>query len=374
MHILKIIPVQTKKDLNNFIKLPYNIYKNYKYWVPPLNIDIKGRLSEKHNPFFEFSSQQLFLAIKNKECVGRIAAIENTLHNKIHNERAGFFGYFECIDDQDTANLLFDTAKKWLNERNINIIKGPANPSSNDEYGLLVDGFNDYPRLMMPYNPEYYIKLIENYGFTKAHDLYAYELVSDTVLSTEKLIRGVELVKQRTGVKIRNLKLKSINSELELVKKIYNQAWAPNWGFVPFTENQINQAAKDLKPLIDENLVLFAEINDQAVGFALVMPDYNEIFKDLNGRLFPFGIFKLLLRRKKIQWARILILGLIPEFQKKGLDSLLYFEITKRARERGILRGEGSWILDDNEMINKGMQSIGGKIYKKYRIYELEIK
>lgn len=370
MSNINVITVDSKKLLNLFLKIPYKIYKDDNNWVPPLNMDIKHRLSEKENPFFEYASQQLFIAYLDNEPVGRIAAIENRKHNEIHNDKVGFFGYFEAIDNQNVANALFAKAEEWLKAKGLDIVRGPASPSSNDEYALLVDGFDDSPRIMMPYNPKYYIDLIENYGFKKAHDLYAYKLENEKVLSTEKLIRGVDLVKKRTGVNIRTFNLKKMNEELELVKKIYNKAWQPNWGFVPFSDKEMDDIAKSLKPLLDPNLILFAEINNEPIGFALVMPDYNEVFKKMNGKLFPFGIFKLLFGKKKIKWARILILGVLPEHQKKGLDSVMYYQITKNAQARGILLGEGSWILDDNEMINKGMLQIGGTLYKTYRVYE----
>lgn len=366
--------IQTKKDLLNFIKSAWKIYKDDPHWVPPLIYDKKKILDRNKNPFFKHAEMELFAAFKNGEIVGRIAAIKNDLHNKYHNDKVGFFGFFECINDQQTANKLFDTAKDWLKKKGFDTMRGPANPSSNDEYGMLLDGFDDEPRLLMPYNPKYYLDLCENYGFKKAKDLYAYKIEADKLLKSEKVKRVAELAKKRYNLNITELNMKNFDKELEKVKYVYNKAWAPNWGFIPMTEEEIEAMAKDLKPLVYPSLVLFGEINNELVGFALVMPDYNQIFKNMNGKLFPFGFLKLLTQKKKMTWARIIALGIIPEYQKKGLDSVFYWEIVNRAAKHGIFQGEASWILEDNDMMNRGAAAMNGSIYKKYRIYEISIE
>ncbi|MFA8343622.1 MAG: hypothetical protein ACEPO8_11700 [Rhodothermaceae bacterium] len=373
MSKISIVSVNDKKLLNEFIKLPHRIYKNNPHWVPPINMDIKAKLTREKNPFFQHGDITMFLAQRDGEYVGRIAAISNDLHNKVHNDRVGFFGFFESIDDQEVANELFKTVHEFLSKKGYTHMRGPANPSSNEEYGMLLEGFDDSPRLMMPYNPEYYLKLAENYGLKKAKDLYAYKIENEKLLASEKLVRGVDIVRKRTGVTIRNLNIKDFGNELLKVKEVYNNAWAPNYGFVPMTEEELDDTAKSLKPLLDPNIVLFAEKDGETIGFALVMPNYNEVFKDMNGKLFPTGIFKLLTRKKKIKWARILILGLLPKYQKKGIDALFYYEIAKRAEKRGILLGEASWILEDNEMMIRGAELMNGTLYKKYRIYEINI-
>lgn len=365
--------VESKNDLMAFIKMQWKIYKNDPHWVPPLIMDRKKNLDKKKNPFFKHAEADYFLAVKNGEIVGRIAAIKNDLHNKHHNDKVGFFGFFECINDQQVADALFETARNWLKERGLTSMRGPANPSSNDEYAMLLEGFDDSPRLLMPYNPPYYLTLCENYGFKKEKDLYAYKLESDKVLSSDKLRRGAEIAKTRSGIKITTLDIKNFQSELEKVKKVYNAAWAPNWGFVPMTDEEIDAMAKDLKAIVEPALVLFGEVDNKIVGFALAMPDYNQIFKKMNGKLFPFGIIRLLTGKKKINWARIITLGIIPEYQKRGLDAVFYWEIVNRAREIGIIFGEASWILEDNEMMNRGAKVMNGELYKKYRIYEIKI-
>lgn len=371
MSAITIKKVETKKDLMTFIKFQWEIYKNDPYWVAPLIMERKVMLSKKKNPFFQHGDMELFLAEKDGKVSGRIAAIRNDLHNKIHNENIGFFGFFECINDQNVANALLDTAKNWVKEKGLTDMRGPASPSSNDEWGMLLEGYDDSPRLLMPYNPKYYITLCENYGLTKIKDLYAYKLENRKVSSSEKLIRGAEIVRQRNKVKIVPLEMSKFKEALDKVKMIYNKAWAPNWGFVPLTEDEINLMAKDLKSIVEPSLVFFAEIDGKTAGFALALLDYNQVFKYMNGRLFPFGFINLFTKKKEIKWARVITLGVIPEFQKRGLDSLLYYEVLDRAHKIGIDLGEASWILEDNEMMNRGAQLMNGELYKKYRVFQI---
>jgi hypothetical protein len=375
MNDIKIYSVRSEKDRMRFIKLQWKIYKDEPYWVPPLIMDRKKILDTKKNPFYQHAEIEMFLAEQNGELVGRIAAIKNDLHNKTHNDKVGFFGFFECINNQEVANALFDTAKVWLKEKGLNIMRGPANPSSNDEWGMLLEGFEDEPRLLMTYNPKYYLDLCEHYGLHKIKDLYAWKLESDKVLGSDKLRRVQEIAKKRAGLKITQLDMKNFDKELEKVKYVYNKAWAPNWGFVPMTDAELDAMAKDLKPLVEAKLVLFGEIDNKLIGFALTMLDYNQIFKNMNGHLFPFNFLKLYTQKKKITWSRIITLGIIPEFQKRGLDSVFYWEIVNRARELGIKLGEASWILEDNEMMNRGAGEsvMKGDLYKKYRLYDIKI-
>lgn len=373
MKQIEVRLVNSKSDLMQFIKFPWKIYKDNPHWVPPLIMEIKKLLNKKENPFFEHGDAEYFLAYRDNEIVGRIAAIRNDLHNEYHKDKVGFFGFFEAINDQNVANALFDSAKSWLQKRGFDTMRGPANPSSNDEYGMLIEGFDDSPRILMPYNPEYYITLCENYGMTKAKDLFAYKLKSEQVYSSDKVRRVAELAAKRTGIKITSINLKDFKNELLKVKYVYNKAWAPNWGFVPMTDKEIDKTAKDLKPLVEPSLVLFGEINNQLVGFALTIPDYNQIFKEMNGRLFPFNFIKLWTKKKNITWSRIITLGIIPEFQRKGLDAVFYWEIVNRADKLGINLGEASWILEDNEMMNRGAEALNAEIYKKYRIWEMKI-
>ncbi len=370
MHEINVKPVSNKKELNHFIKFPWKIYKDDKFWVPPLLMEQKTLLNKQKNPFYKNAEAEFFLAYKNDEIVGRIAAIINHTHIKSHNDSTGQFGFFESINDQQVANALFDKAKIWLKENGLKFMNGPANPSSNDIYGMLIEGFDDPPRLLMSYNPEYYISLCENYGMKKAKDMFAWKIVDTIILSSEKLRRGQELVRNRYKLKISQLDMKNFHKDLDKFKYVYNKAWAPNWGFVPLSEEQIDLMAKDMKPIVEPSLVLFGEIEGKLIGAALVMLDYNQIFKGMNGRLFPFNFLKLFLMKKKIKWARILTLGIIPEYQKKGLDTIFYWEIIHRAAALGIHLGEASWVLEDNEMMNRGLELMNAEKYKRYRIWE----
>lgn len=365
--------VETKADLDKFIKCQWNFYKNDPHWVPPLIMERKTLLSKEKNPFFQKATADYFIAYRNNEIVGRIAAIKNDIHLEHHNDNTGFWGFFESVNDQQVANALFDTAKNWLKEKGLSRMMGPANPSSNDEWAMLFEGFDDSPRLLMTYNPKYYIDLCTNYGMTKAKDLLAYKLENHKVMGSEKLKRVQQLARDRYKLKISQLDMKNFAKELEKVKFVYNKAWAPNWGFIPLSDAQIDSMAKDLKPLAEPSLVLFGEIDNQLIGFALVMLDYNFVFKHMNGRLFPFNFIKLFTMKKKIKWARIITLGLVPEHQKKGLDAVFYWEIVNRAHAIGIDLGEASWILEDNEMMNRGAVMMGGDPYKKYRVWQSDL-
>lgn len=373
MASIKIRTVKNKKDLMKFIKFQWEIYKDDKYWVPPLIMERKKLLSTEKNPFFKHAEAEYFLAEKDGNLVGRIAAIKNDMHLKHHNDETGFFGFFECLNDQKIANALFDTAKNWLNQKGLKRMMGPANPSSNDEWGMLLEGYDDSPRILMTYNPKYYNDLCENYGMKKAKDMYAWKLEHSQVSTSDKLKRGQEIVRNRYKMKVTQLDMKNFDKDLEKFKYVYNKAWAPNWGFVPMTEEQIDAMAKDLKPLAEPSLVLFGTIGDELIGAALVMLDYNLVFKNMNGRLFPFNFIKLFTQKKKIEWARILTLGVIPEFQKKGLDAVLYWEILERAHKIGIDTGEASWVLEDNDMMNRGLELMKAHRYKTYRIWEINV-
>jgi len=370
---INIFTVKNKKDLMTFIKMQWKIYRDDPYFVPPLISERKKLLDRKNHPFYKHAEMELFLAEKNGEIVGRIAAIKNDLHNQTHNDKVGFFGFFECINDQVIANTLFKAAEVWLKSKGLTHMRGPANPSSNNEYGMLIEGFNDSPRFLMTYNPPYYIELCENYGLKKIKDLYAYKLVYEKISKVKKIYEIQDVVRRRYNLKLTSLNMKDFKNELMKVKYVYNEAWAPNWGFVPMTDEEIEAMAKDLKMIVDPDLVLFGEIDGKVIGFSLTMPDYNQIFKKLNGRLFPLGFIKLFTERKKITWIRILTLGIIPKYQKKGLDAAFYYEIIERAHKKGIDLGEASWVLEDNEMMNRSAIMMQGELYKKYRIYEKEI-
>lgn len=360
--------VTEKKDLNRFIKFAWKIYQGNPNWVPPLIIDMQTRLNPKKNPYYEHSEAKIFIAERDGEIVGRIGATVNNNYNRFHEENIGFFGFFECIDDQSTANALFDKAAEYLRGKKVDLIRGPMNWNTNDDIGWLVDAFDQPPLIMMTYNPPYYNRLAENYGFKKTMDVYAYW--EDTKDFSEKVMRIAEKIKKRDRVSVRKIDMKKFWDEVKIVKDVYNSAWSKNWGFVPMTEHEFTHLAKDLKMAIDPDFVYIAEVDGKAVGFCLTLPDINEIIIKLNGRLFPFGIIKLLTGMKKIKKVRVITMGVIPEYLKRGIDSLFYLESFVNARDKGKIGGEFSWILENNDMMNRAAVNMGGKVYKTYRIYD----
>jgi GNAT superfamily N-acetyltransferase len=371
--MISIQPVQTRQQQMDFIKFAWKIYEDDEYWVPPLIMDMKTWFSPKH-PFYEYGEMQCFLAKMNNEIVGRIAAVNNPLYNE-HQvaESTGFFGFFECIDNQEVANALFTQARTWLKNRGLKRVQGPASPSSNYDFGLLTKGFEDSPRIMMTYNPPYYENLIRNYGFEQIKLLYAYKIDTKKAAANERIKRGAAIAQKRTNVTIRKLRKKDLQEEMEHVKNIYNSAWEANWGHVPFTVREIDQLGNDLKLIADDDLLLFAEVDGKVIGKALAIPDYYYIQKKMNGKLFPFNFLKFFTQRKKITWLRVITLGIIPEYRKKGLDVLLCYELLKVAIDNGFLYGEGSWVLEDNVMMNRAMENISGEIYKHYLVFEMDV-
>jgi GNAT superfamily N-acetyltransferase len=342
-----IIPVTNKADKLRFIKSQWNFYKGDNSFVPPIIMDREKLLDEKKNPFYKHSAIQLFLAEKNGHIIGRIAAIINDNHNIIHNDNIGFFGFFECEDNQETANALFHAAEEWLTIKGKSEIRGPVNPSMNDVCGLLVDGFDSPPVILMTYNPKYYEKLVENYGFGKVKDLHAYILDQNTFVS-DKMRRTVDIIRQRSQVTIREVDFKNkenFKRDVKILKDIYNAAWQPNWGFVKMTDEEFDFLAADLKQIADPVYTLIAEVKGKVAGFALAIPDINQL--------------------------RIIVLGVLPEYQKHGVDAVLYQEIGSRGLPRGIQYGEASWILEDNEPMKKALTTtMHGTIYKTYRMYQ----
>jgi GNAT superfamily N-acetyltransferase len=335
---------------------------------------VKLLLSRTRNPFFEHGEVEYFIAEREGEVVGRIAAISNRLHNETHGDRVGFFGFFECVDQQSVADALFEAAANWCRALGHDILRGPASFSVNDECGLLVDGFETPPALMMPHNPRYYIGLLERAGFTKAKDLWVYQGGSEEgyVPVPERLAKATELIRQRQGIVLRPLNLKDFQGEVERIKGLYNSAWEKNWGFVPMTDHEIDHLAEQFKPVVIPELVPMAEKDGKLIGFGIALPDLNVVFrKNRSGRLFPM-ILKLLwaLKTKRIRRARILLLGIEPGYRGKGIDAMLYHWIWTRSAERGIYWGEAGWILEDNPAMNAGLEKMTFRVYKTYRLYD----
>lgn len=374
---ITVIPVQTGRQKNLFINLEWELNKNTPNWISPLRMERKKILDTRKNPFYQHAEIALFLAYKDESPVGRIAAITNENHNKFQNDNAGFWGFFECINDQQVADALFNAAAGWLKARGKDNMLGPMNPSTNDEAGLLIDGFDTPPYMMMTHNPAYYQSLVENFGQTKAKDLYAWFSTTDNALknTTEKVQRVASKILKKYNISIRNLRIKDLDEEIKIIKDVYNNAWSRNWGFVPFTDDEINALAADLKPIADEELLLIAEKDGLPIAFSLTLPNINEVLQGIpSGRLLPTGIFKLLFGLKKIRTVRVIVLGVKLEYQFTGLGSVFYIETIKRAKKRGYTGGEMSWILEDNHAMNKAIESFGSSLYKTYRVYNYPLK
>jgi GNAT superfamily N-acetyltransferase len=375
---LRVRAARDRRDLKRFIDLPYRLHARDPVWVPPLRRDVKLLLSRTRNPFFEHGDAEYFLAERDGEVVGRIAAISNRLHNETHGDLVGFFGFFESIDDQAVADALLRTAGDWCRKHgHHDVLRGPASFSVNDECGLLVDGFDHPPTLMMPHNPRYYISLLERAGFTKAKDLWVYQGGTEEhyVPVPERLARGTELIRQRQGITLRALNLRDFQGEVERIKELYNGAWEKNWGFVPMTEHEIDHLAAQFRPVVIPDMVPMAEKDGKLIGFGIALPDLNVVFRrHRSGRLFPM-ILDLLwsLKMKRIRRARILLLGVHPEYRGKGIDAMLYHWIWTKSKERRIYWGEAGWILEDNPAMNAGLEKMTFRVYKTYRLYDRRI-
>ncbi len=366
---LIISTVRSKRDRERFIKMAWPLYTNYPKWVPPLLLDRRMTLDTKKNPFYQHAEIELFLAYRSNEIVGRIATIINHNHNKFHEENVGFFGFFESINDQSVATALIEKAKQWLTEKGVDAIRGPVNPSTNDDIGILVEGFDKPPAIMMTYNPEYYDKLIIGAGLEKAKDVYSYYVHRDQVMSG-KLPRVMEKLKARESFKIRQLNMKDFKAELNRVKVVYNNAWSKNWGFVPMTDAEFDHLADSLKQIVDPRIVLFAEKNAEPIGFALSVPDINQVLiHNKKGRLIP-GVLRLLWNRKKIDFIRIIILGVVLKYQRSSAGAVLFYETAVRAVQNGYFHGEAGWVLENNTMMNRAADFLNADKYKTYRIYE----
>ncbi len=370
MPTIEVIPVTSSREWREFMLLPWKIYRGDPHWVPPLIMDLKKLLNKEKHPFFQHSTADFFLARRNGETVGRIAAILNNNHNKFHNERCAFFGFFESIDDQAVATALLERAADWGRERGMTALRGPANYSTNDTCGLLVEGFDSAPAILMTYNPRYYIELIERTGFGKAMDLFAWWMTSAHGINP-KILRIGEKVLQEENIRLRTMNVKNFWSEVEIVKKIYNDAWSANWGFVPMTDAEFEFLAEDLKPVVDPRLALIVEKEGESVGFSLSLPDYNVALKKINGRLLPLGLLKVLYYKRQIKHIRVLTLGVVRRLQtNSGIGAALYMETFRHGTAAGFNAGEFSWTLENNALINRGMKLLGAEIYKRYRIYE----
>jgi len=355
-----------------FLRLPWSIYRGDPNWVPPLLGDVRKAFDPERHPFHRHSEVQPFLALRGGRPVGRICGVHNRRHVEFHEEPVGFYGYFESVEDPAVSGALFDAAGRWLRERGMEVMRGPANFSSNEEWGALVEGFDRPPMIMMPYNPPYYLDLLDDYGFEEAQTLVAYWL--DDPEPPERLVRASRVVEERYGVEVRSLRMDDFEQEIERVRSLYNLAWEKNWGFVPMTDAEFDFLAEELKPVVEPDLVKMAEGPDgELVGFTVAVPDFNRAIANANGRLFPFGLLRILWHARSISAMRVLTLGIHPEWRRRGVDALLYLELFRGGRAQGIDEGEFSWMLEENEDIRRPMERMGAEVYKRYRLYDVRL-
>ncbi|MBI4816017.1 MAG: N-acetyltransferase [Deltaproteobacteria bacterium] len=372
------VDLRKTADRKLFLGMVEPIYRGDPNFIMPLWMERMAYLDPGHNPAFKDLEVRAMVAKKAGKVVGRITAHLDHAYDRIHETRAGWFGFFESIDDEAVAHALFDEATSWLVKKGAKDCIGPMNFNTNGQCGLLVSNFDRPAVIEMTYNPPYYEKLITSFGFAKAKDLYAWWI--DISKGTEnpkvaRIAKVAERVRKREGVTLRTLRKSDFQAEVALLFELYNQAWEKNWGFVPTERAQFEQIAKDLKPIFREELALVVELNGKPVGFALTLPNVNEVMPK-NGRLFPFGwvgVAKLALGLTTPKHARLMVLGMLPAYRKRGLESLLFLETALRAKAIGVDSGEISWTLEDNHLINRAIESMDGKLDRTYRLFGLDL-
>jgi GNAT superfamily N-acetyltransferase len=373
---IEISEVTSRRERNAFIKFPWRVYANDAAWVPPLIIERKTFLDRGRHPFYRHGDAALFLARRNSEIVGRIMASDDPNYNALHQSNVGCFGLFECINDRNAAAALFEAADSWVREKGRNEIMGPIDYSTNYVCGLLIDGFQFPPTILTAHNPPYYRDLIESCGFTKAKDWYAWWF-ADPAKAAERLRPLAERFRERWPVTIRAGNLKNVREESRRLREIYNQAWEKNWGFVPFTEAEIEFMTHELKPLVIPEFALIAEVAGEPAGFILCVPDINVALRRINGRLMtfglPIGLLKLLYYKNRTRTARLIALGVIEKYRRSGIAEILVLRIVEDAMIKRGFAGELSLTLEDNFMINRFLEKIGAERYKTYRIFSKPI-
>ncbi|MFA5161588.1 MAG: hypothetical protein WC421_05030 [Elusimicrobiales bacterium] len=359
-----------EREISAFVDFQYELYKNDPYWIGDLKSSVRALLSLSH-PFWKHAERKLWLACRQGRPVARIAAIINQTHNDFHNEKTGFFGFFETANDAEAARALVLKAEGWLKESGMDRMRGPVNPSTNDMCGLLISGFDSYPKVMMPYNPPYYGEMLEGCGLSKIKDLHAYIRFSEQPLS-ERIEKIISRIQTRKDWRAREIRLSDLGRELETVREIYNDAWSENWGFVPISREEMAFAAKELRPVLKPKYGCIIEVDNRPAAFSIVLPDINQALRPLRGELNPLNFIKLLVEMRRIRQSRLLMLGVRKEFRSRGFELILIKHAINTARECGWLHGELSWILEDNYKIISVIEEIGGRLYKKYRIYSKE--
>ncbi len=371
---LAVEPAVSPSDIEQFIRFPFALYRGTPHWVPPLLMERRAFMDPRKNPVFEYARVQPFLARRDGRVAGTICAVRNDRYNEYHPEDAqvGFFGLFECGDDPEAARALFDAAGAWLAREGRSVMRGPVNLTTNDVLGLLIEGFDDDPALLMPYNLPYMQRLFEDAGFTKSKDLLSFELRSEQCRDGQILEKIAQRILARGRCTIRPIDLKHFRDEIEFVRRCYNEAWKDNWGFVPWTDREMEFMAKELKPLVDPRMALVGLVDGKPAGISISVPDANQAMKPLNGHLFPFGIVRLLwkLKVKGCNRLRVAALGVLPEHRRLGLDVLFIWKTIVNGLPLGFTTSELGWILEDNEAMIGPLVNIGARPTKRFRIYD----
>lgn len=374
---MKLLAVENAALLKKFIRFPHTLYKGHMYYAPEFNIAVAEKLNPKKNPYFKHSEAQLFLVEdENHQIVGRIAVTINNNYNKHHDTRAAWFGFFDCFDDQNVCQLLFDAVSNYCIGKDVDTLMGPANFTTNDTAALLVEGFDAPPVIQMTYNYPYYEALLLKQGFRIEMNLGAYYIptssVNDRSISLERKLSD-RLAKN--NITVRQIRKANWSEEVAKVSAIYQSAWQKNWGFVPPTKEEFDFLAGELRLVIDERFAFIAEQDGQAVGFLLAIPDINEFMvKSKNGKLDPGIIFNILFRKNRIKNLRVILLGVLEPYRKLGIEAVFFSRIIQQARKFGITGGEASWVLESNKEMSASAEKLNGRLYKNYRIYSKKLQ
>ena len=371
---VRIVAVNSRRDFQRFVDFPYRLYATgYPQWVPPLRASVHDALDTKDNPFYANAERALFLALRGDSVVGRIAAVENRAHNAFHGDKVGFWGFFECENNALAAKALFASAERWLAARGLDTMRGPMNPSTNYECGLLVDGFENRPTFMTAWNPPYYDTLCREAGLEKSKDLLGLWFAVDapSFEIPPFLVRQTERALSRGRVTFRDVEPARFDREVAICWDIYNNAWERNWGFIPMNESEFRHMAKDMKHLVSGGLSFIASIDGQPAGFMFAVPDYNEpLARNLSGSLFPFGLLRMLWFKSRARRYRVLALGVKSRFRSRSVLAVFTSEIMRRGVQIRAEGAEASWLLEDNTLIVKPMRAAGAVDRMRWRIYD----
>lgn len=370
--------MERSRDLAAFIDVAWRIPDAVAHpqWVPPLRMMVRDNLDTKGNPFYHDADRALFIAYRNGMPVGRIAAIENRAHNAFHGDRVGFFGFFESVNDPAVARGLFTAAEEWLRSRALTSVRGPVHPSTNYDCGVLIDGFEQHPVFLTSWNPPYYDALILDAGLATAKDLVGYWLPfgAEGRAILARLEPAAKRAAEKTGLTFRDLEPKRFWPDVERAWDVYNSAWERNWGFVPMSHAEFMHMAKSLRPLLDPRFAFLAEIGGEPAGFMLSLFDYNVILKRVrNGRLFPTGLLRILFGKSQLRTGRGMALGIKEQFRTRSVLPIFMYEVTRRAMAIGSPGAEASWMLEDNAAIRRPIERLGGRVYRRWRLYERPI-